>query len=491
MDMDNIELQDVYKISGVPTYTFVKPRKYNDLLINLRTPGRALIIEGPSGIGKTTAIHRAIADTHTDANVMHLSARRKDDIEYIKLLSDIFDPGTIIIDDFHVLPEDIKEDVSNYLKLIADYENSNSKIIIVGINRAGDSLIQFSPDLVNRVDIIRFEAEPDENVFELLHKGETALNINLGIKSEIVTSAAGSFYIAQLLAHNACTQANITEKQTQPTPVEISFEAVVASVHERLSTKYYNRVVDFCRGPKFRPTGRAPYLHLLYWLSNSDSWTLDLRDALRRHPELRGSVSQIVDKGFLNSFVRSNKEFQEVLHYDSNSKLLSIEDPQFLFYIRGLSWHTFAREIGFSSVDFDRKYDFALSFAGSDRDIADALFRSLMENEVEVFYDKNEAHRMLAMSIEEYLAPIYKSEAQFVIVIHGPEYPNRLWTKFESDVFKERYNDGEVIPIWVLPSRPSSGDPAKDISGIFFDRDGDYDKQIHDIVAILLAKLRG
>ena len=48
-------------------------------------------------------------------------------------------------------------------------------------------------------------------------------------------------------------------------------------------------------------------------------------------------------------------------------------------------------------------YDYALSFAGSDRDIAEALFRELQEREFEIFYDKNEQHRILAEDVEEYL----------------------------------------------------------------------------------------
>lgn len=43
MTTDSIEhhrLEDVFKVSGIPTHTFVEPKKYPDLLLNLRTPGR-------------------------------------------------------------------------------------------------------------------------------------------------------------------------------------------------------------------------------------------------------------------------------------------------------------------------------------------------------------------------------------------------------------------------------------------------------------------
>ena len=50
---------------------------------------------------------------------------------------------------------------------------------------------------------------------------------------------------------------------------------------------------------------------------------------------------------------------------------------------------------------------------------------------MEVFYDQNEQHRILAEDVEEYLAPIYASDALLVVCILGPEYPKRIWTKFQ------------------------------------------------------------
>ena len=45
-------LQDVFKDSGVPTYTFVEPNEYIKIVVTLSTKGRCLVVEGPSGIGK-------------------------------------------------------------------------------------------------------------------------------------------------------------------------------------------------------------------------------------------------------------------------------------------------------------------------------------------------------------------------------------------------------------------------------------------------------
>ena len=47
---------------GIPTHTFVRPIEYPALLVALRTPGRGVVVEGPSGIGKTTAVTRALEE---------------------------------------------------------------------------------------------------------------------------------------------------------------------------------------------------------------------------------------------------------------------------------------------------------------------------------------------------------------------------------------------------------------------------------------------
>jgi hypothetical protein len=168
---------------------------------------------------------------------------------------------------------------------------------------------------------------------------------------------------------------------------------------------------------------------------------------------------------------------------------LTIEDPQFLFFIRNVSWREFARKLGFVSVAFERRYDFALSFAGTNREVAELLFAGLADSQLEVFYDKNEQHRMLAEDVEEYLRPIYKSEAQFVVVLLGKDYPKRIWTKIESDAFQERFSERAVIPIWFSDVDESTFDNSRKASGITWNVDEDPLLQSQKICRLLVQKL--
>jgi hypothetical protein len=227
---------------------------------------------------------------------------------------------------------------------------------------------------------------------------------------------------------------------------------------------------------------------LLYWLSQSKSWSINVEREADRHPGQRGSVSQVVTRGFLKDLIESSADIQRVLFFDSISGTLVVQDPQFIFYIRNLSWPQFADEVGFVSLEFPSRYDYALSFAGSDRDIAEALFAALQDHELEVFYDRNEQHRILAADVEEYLAPIYNSDATLVVCILGPDYPKRVWTKFESNQFKQRFTSGEVVPIVLSTAPPSTLDPAAAVGHVNWDRNGDFSQQVEETVKVLVRK---
>lgn len=267
----NPRLEEVFKTNGVPTFTFVHPKEYNHLILSLRTPGRGVVVEGPSGIGKTTAVEKALSELKLDSSVTKLSARRKEDVEYIRTLPELGDVGTVIIDDFHRLEDSIKGELASYLKILADEGKPSPKLIVIGINRAGDRLVALASDLVNRVEIIRFESNPDSKVEELVAKGEEALDTHINVRKEIVEAAQGSFYIAQLLCSETCLTAGILERQPHRTETTVSFEAVRANVWDRLSKRFSDICKVFCRGPRMRSDGRAPYLHLLRWLARAEN----------------------------------------------------------------------------------------------------------------------------------------------------------------------------------------------------------------------------
>lgn len=490
MDNQPKQLQEVFVLSGVPEHTFVQPVEYPRLLVALRTAGRSIVVEGPSGIGKTTAVMKAISEAGLNEKVILLSGRKAEDVAFIEALPNQLPLGTVLIDDFHRLSDSSKRSIADLMKTLADESAAHSKLVVLGITNAGQSLVAFGKDLANRIEVIPFEANPQFKIEQLLRQGEAALNIDINIFDEIAKAAQGSFYIAQMLAYHTCLRSNILEECDKKSATAESFEAVKAQVMEALARTFHDTAIAFARGSKLRREGRAPYLHLLYWVSQSNSWSINVHREADRHPQQRGSVTQVATKGFLNDLVSASKDIQSVIHYDPANFTLVVQDPQFVFYIRNLSWSRFAQEIGYISIEFPSQYDFALSFAGSDRDIAEAIFNELSERELEVFYDKNEQHRILAEDVEEYLSPIYASDAALVICILGPEYPKRIWTKFESEQFKKRFRSGEVIPIVLSTSPIGMFDDAAKVGHYGWNREGDFNEQLKEVAELFVGKCR-
>ncbi|WP_111639296.1 TIR domain-containing protein [Marinomonas shanghaiensis] len=483
-------LEEVFKLSGVPDHTFVEPEEYDRLYIALRTPGRGVVIEGPSGIGKTTSVLKALNSLNLGEGVRVLSARRRNDISSIRdlLNKDAF--GTVVIDDFHKLDDTLKKEFSDLLKILADEGSDESKLILVGINKTGNSLINYASDLRNRIDIIRFESNSDTKIQELLEKGEKALNVEIAIKSSIVQDSHGSFHLAQMLAHHACLKSKLFD-EGEFRKTTVSFEAVKQIILDDLVYSFYAITINFCKGQRVKKGSRAPYLHVLYWLAESDNMSINITSHLIDHPNHKNSVGQITLKGHLKEHYHSNDEYSNVIYYNDETTELSVEDPKYFYYIKNLPWSAVARKIGFYGVDFKSKYDFALSFAGAQRCLAERLYSILADNEISVFYDNNEQSRILSADVEEYLAPIYRSESRFVVPFLSKEYPTRVWCKFEADHFKQRFGENSVIPLWMSDNPPGMFDESNGKGGFMVNYESEDAalKSIDDFADLLIDKI--
>jgi hypothetical protein len=189
---------------------------------------------------------------------------------------------------------------------------------LIGINKAGQQLVKFAHDLGLRVDVFKMEANPIERIEELVSRGEEALNITVPDKPEVTRRAQGSFQIAQLLCHKLCLLDRVTEtqslaKKTITTSLNVALEDVMSD----LGRQFKEPAVMFARGSKIRREGRAPYLHILRWLSEAEDWSLDLSEAIIEHPDMRGSVGQVMEKGWLEALLQDPEKAETLSPYFS------------------------------------------------------------------------------------------------------------------------------------------------------------------------------
>ncbi len=488
-DMNEPLLEDVFKISGIPTYTFVRPSHYDRLKVAVRTQGRGVVVEGPSGIGKSTAVANVLRDLDLANDVLDLSARSPSDVGLIAELPSTRQFGVAIVDDFHRLPPALQAELADLLKRLADTDDASSKLIVIGINQAGSPLIKHAPDLANRVDRIKFEAEPDSALMQMIQQGTEVLNIEIEATESIVSASHGSFYLAQLLCHEACLQGSVLHRQAARSSVTTLYASVRRQVMERQKARFGDTFRSFARGNKFRPGGRAPYFHMLSWLAASPDGTIDLSEEMRRHPTERVSVKATIDNKGIDSLV-GDPGIAQVFYYNPHVKMLAVEDPHAIFYLRNLDLTEFIREVGFTKVSYDKPYDVALSFTGEDREFAQRLYDHLIEEGLAVFYDKAEESRILAEDVEALLGPIYESDSEYVTAVMGSKYGVKRWTLYEASRFKERIEKGEVIPIWSKEVPQSAFDPTYGRGGLSYDPHGDLAAQASACAAVIASKFR-
>jgi len=59
---DKKKLEDVFKTVGLPPYTYVKPKHFGEVRADVSQAGKHILIEGPSGIGKTCVVFKVFEE---------------------------------------------------------------------------------------------------------------------------------------------------------------------------------------------------------------------------------------------------------------------------------------------------------------------------------------------------------------------------------------------------------------------------------------------
>ncbi len=96
------------------------------------------------------------------------------------------------------------------------------------------------------------------------------------------------------------------------------------------------------------------------------------------------------------------------------------------------------------------KHDFAISFAGEVRKIAEEIANLLTKRKVKVFYDRYSEGEMLGKKLSTYFHKKYGIDTRYVIILISKEYPQKDWTNLELSIARDeakKRKEEFILPI--------------------------------------------
>jgi hypothetical protein len=459
-------VEEVFVTEGPPNETFVRPPNFNEIFLDVRHPGKPVVIEGQSGTGKTTTVLKIQSLLGSDRAPTYLSARKTRDVEQIAKLAAEGALGFYIIDDFHRLSAELQTTLADLAKIAAEEGDPTRypKLVIIGINEVGSGLIQFVPDIAKRCGIHRIAPANEQLVAELVEAGCKALVIKFVNTAEIFRESRGDYWLTQQLCQTSCALNDVLNEQEVQREITFDTEATRAKVVEKLRAAYHPAIKEFCRGRRFRPSN-DPYFKLLRAVSQGQEPVVDLTELANSNEDVRGSINNIKDVRLAN-LLASKEQASRYFFYAPDTQLFAIEDPAVFYYLKHLNWDALRIDCGFRDRVEQFDFDIAISFSGENRELARYVDQQLTTLDVRVFYDENFEANYLGKTWTAEFMRIFGRTARYVLCLLDVHHREKIWPTFEREVFTPRVARAEVIPVF-LDDTPFLGIPH-DVVGIDF-----------------------
>ncbi len=235
------------------------PPNFNEIYVDVRQPKKPVIIEGPSGTGKTVTVRKIQEKLRGHVAVEYFTSRNPERVEIILRLAEAPRAGHFVIDDFHRLSANLQAELGSLAKRAADGSGGSTlpKLILIGINQVGSMLIELNPDIAKRVGVHRISEADLQRTSELITKGSKILNVIIPEHDKIFAESRGDHWLTQSLCTFICTQSGITETVGSFRHLPVDIQAVRARLIASLDGAHRPAVIEFCKGTRFRPSRDA------------------------------------------------------------------------------------------------------------------------------------------------------------------------------------------------------------------------------------------
>lgn len=314
----------VFQGSRAADLTFVPPVEYARLRTALARPDVGLVVEGPSRIGKTTAVRHALRDLERDFRCLLPhdqevdSLRRPEDVQ-----------GWVIVDDFHSLDVSQQERISGLFKDMNDRASANRKLVIVGVGDIARTILGQNPRLYQSFETIKIRRQPAEKVKELLAAGEAALNVVFVPQGALEALSNGSLAVAQQLAARALEDAGIVATCSTTTPVWVHRRRLIEHLLEQLRMLFEDDSSRIVRADDSMPKPRGVYLALL-WLLSRNGGGVRISRVSDEYPQFSESIRSR-RPGELLAPLRQGDVISVALSIDKD--LITVVDPHLSLYL--------------------------------------------------------------------------------------------------------------------------------------------------------------
>jgi hypothetical protein len=456
-------LADVFKTVGLPPYTYVKPSYYGEVRADIEQPGKHLLIEGPSGTGKTCVVYKVFEQLgwKDSEGYLYVSCRDQNSDARIRAFFDAASagecpsPSLVVIDDFHLLSPNRRAEIGGSLKRLSDRafeQASPPKAILIGIPTSGLSLLSEAYDLGPRLGSYRVSRASDREIDQLITEGEQALNVLFEDRDILLGESAGNFWLAQYVCHKVCATQEVLEAQDDVKILSFDLLGIRQRLMAELSQRFMPIARTFAKGKKWRPGGNKPYLEVLLALAKIPDSVVTFDKILNVVPERRKPGIRAVRTRIAEVICDSDRgvDLRKQLAFEPESGF-SIEDPLFRYFLSNMESSDLYRELGVERENVELSklftYDVGFSFAGEARQIVEAVNRELKNEDVVTFYDYDQQAFLLALDLEPTLRQVYTDSCRFYLVFLDRHYREKVWAKYEKDIMTRSGRKGHIIPV--------------------------------------------
>lgn len=388
--------RDVFTPTRPARIAFVERDSVNDKLVNsLTTPGKQIVVYGHSGTGKTTLLVNKLTqlyESHITTRCMKglkfdqlildafdqlapyytqerqlilkstsgvdlgatykmlqakitSSSSRDEGEKQSRILPPQLTPQTLgrflgaqracwVLEDFHKIDEGEKEKLSQLMKVFMDLsdEYPDLKIIALGAVDTARQVVDYDPEMRNRVAEIQVSLMTEKEVMAIIEKGEVALNIKFSasIKQLVSRHSNGLASVCHHLCLNMCNAAGINQT-ISGNPIQLTRDHCESAVRMYVEEASDSVKSAFDKALKQRRKTQYDNSRLIVKaLSKLNEGGAARHDILRNIQESEPKYPEANLKYLLPKLC--TLEYGGIIRHDSNSGRYSFSDPIYRAY---------------------------------------------------------------------------------------------------------------------------------------------------------------